>query len=163
MTENPNFAPGFIGFIIMRIVMILEWLRAAKWDSKNRRTCLIYAGGLILAQIVWAGFFFFPGDKYSADSIDYFCGGDCNWIDDANTGLRTENIQRRGIRIILPNDMRFCWLLFWEKDFGGLPRRLLRFLERIIVDFLWHFLLDLVLRQSSLPCGGRIFRFHGEK
>lgn len=44
--------------------MILEWLRAAKWDSKNRRTCLIYAGGLILAQIVWAGFFFFSGDKY---------------------------------------------------------------------------------------------------
>ena len=52
MTENPNFAPGFIGFIIMHVVMILQWLRAAKWDPKNRRTCLIYAGGLILALIV---------------------------------------------------------------------------------------------------------------
>lgn len=69
MTENPNFAPGFIGFVIMRVVMVLQWLRAAKWDPQNRRTCLTYAVGLTIAQIIWGIFFFFPGDKYSTIAL----------------------------------------------------------------------------------------------
>ncbi len=41
------------GYVIMRVAMIFQWLRAAKDNEDRRSTCLTYAGTIFLAQIGW--------------------------------------------------------------------------------------------------------------
>ena len=42
-----------LGFVIMRLAMVMFWLRAARHDLKCRSTALWYAGGIALAQAYW--------------------------------------------------------------------------------------------------------------
>ncbi len=41
------------GFILMRMVLVVLWLGAARGDSDRRTTALSYAGGVSLAQVYW--------------------------------------------------------------------------------------------------------------
>jgi low temperature requirement protein LtrA len=41
------------GYIIMRLAMMSQWLRAAYSDPERRRACLRYAAGILLLQIGW--------------------------------------------------------------------------------------------------------------
>ncbi|MUV15488.1 low temperature requirement protein A [Lysobacter sp. HX-5-24] len=43
-----------LGYVIMRLAMVFQWLRAAKQDPPRRKTCLIYAVGISVAQLGWA-------------------------------------------------------------------------------------------------------------
>ncbi|PNU40650.1 hypothetical protein C2M04_09440 [Serratia marcescens] len=53
-----------VGYVIMRVAMIFQWLRAAKQDPSRRRTCLTYAAAITVAQIGWIAIilFHFPLD-----------------------------------------------------------------------------------------------------
>ena len=42
-----------LGYIIMRVGMVMLWLRAAYSDPLHRRTALRYAVGILLAQVYW--------------------------------------------------------------------------------------------------------------
>ena len=42
-----------LGYVIMRVVMVSQWLRAARQDPAHRRTCLTYAIVILLAQVGW--------------------------------------------------------------------------------------------------------------
>lgn len=44
-----------IGFVIMRIGMVLFWLRAASHHPQLKRTTLTYAGGILVVQLYWVG------------------------------------------------------------------------------------------------------------
>jgi low temperature requirement protein LtrA len=41
------------GYVVMRVAMIAQWLRAARQDPARRRTALTYAGFVAVAQIGW--------------------------------------------------------------------------------------------------------------
>lgn len=41
------------GYVVMRLGLVLLWLRAAYWDPARRRTNLRYAGGIALVQFYW--------------------------------------------------------------------------------------------------------------
>jgi low temperature requirement protein LtrA len=41
------------GYVIMRIAMLLQWLRAAQQNPARRRTCLTYAITISVAQVGW--------------------------------------------------------------------------------------------------------------
>lgn len=41
------------GFVIMRLSMVVQWLRAAFHDPSHRKTALRYAAGITLAQVYW--------------------------------------------------------------------------------------------------------------
>ena len=43
------------GYIIMRVGMVVLWLRAARGDPARRTTALTYALGIALVQVYWAG------------------------------------------------------------------------------------------------------------
>jgi low temperature requirement protein LtrA len=43
-----------LGYVIMRLAMVFQWLRAAKQDPARRGPCLIYAIGISVAQVGWA-------------------------------------------------------------------------------------------------------------
>lgn len=42
-----------IGYVIMRVAMVFQWLRAAKQDPSRRRSCLTYAITFSIAQAGW--------------------------------------------------------------------------------------------------------------
>ena len=44
---------GIVGYVIMRVGLVLMWLRAAAGHAERRRTALRYAYGLILVQVGW--------------------------------------------------------------------------------------------------------------
>jgi low temperature requirement protein LtrA len=43
-----------LGYVIMRVALVLQWLRAARQDPARRRVCLTYAGLIAIAQAGWA-------------------------------------------------------------------------------------------------------------
>jgi low temperature requirement protein LtrA len=45
------------GYVVMRIAMVVQWLRAARQDPQRRTTCLTYAAAITVAQIGWVGAF----------------------------------------------------------------------------------------------------------
>ena len=47
-----------LGYVIMRIALVSQWLRAAKQDPARRRTCLTYAITISVAQIGWVALIF---------------------------------------------------------------------------------------------------------
>jgi low temperature requirement protein LtrA len=51
--DQRDFALTTLGYVIMRLAMVTQWLRAARSDASHRRVCLRFAGGVTLVQIGW--------------------------------------------------------------------------------------------------------------
>src|ERR671921_1392199 len=50
------------GYIIMRLALVSQWLRAARQDPARRKTCLRYAKYLALVQLGWIAVLFIQAD-----------------------------------------------------------------------------------------------------
>ena len=50
---HEDFTLGVIGYVIMRVGLVLMWLRAASGHPERRTTALRYAYGLVIVQIGW--------------------------------------------------------------------------------------------------------------
>jgi low temperature requirement protein LtrA len=48
------------GYAVMRVGMIGLWLRAAAGHPERRKTALLYAGGILFAQLLWVGRLWVP-------------------------------------------------------------------------------------------------------
>src|ERR1700736_1141152 len=46
------------GYVIMRVALVSQWLRAAKQDPSRRRACLTYVITICVAQIGWVALIF---------------------------------------------------------------------------------------------------------
>ncbi len=55
-----DFAVMVSGYVVMRIALVAQWLRAALQDRKRRKTCLTYAVLVTLIQIGWVLPVLFP-------------------------------------------------------------------------------------------------------
>ena len=51
--EHLNNSVMVLGYVIMRVAMIFQWLRAARQDPVRRRACLTYVIAIAVAQIGW--------------------------------------------------------------------------------------------------------------
>ncbi|GAB2882469.1 low temperature requirement protein A [Streptomyces deserti] len=61
--EDHDFLVVWLGYLIMRLAMATQWLRAARGsEPPERTTALRYAGGVLILQIGWLGLLFFPED-----------------------------------------------------------------------------------------------------
>ena len=58
--ESLDLTTVVIGYIIMRIGMVVLWLRAARDDPERRGTALTYARGIALVQLYWTGLLLLP-------------------------------------------------------------------------------------------------------
>jgi low temperature requirement protein LtrA len=47
-----------LGYVVMRVALVLQWLRAARQDPARRRACITYATLVSLAQAGWIGLLF---------------------------------------------------------------------------------------------------------
>ena len=61
-----SFILGVSGYIIMRIALVTQWLRAAHDDPPRRKTALRYAAGVVAVQLCWIGFLLVPRDAQVA-------------------------------------------------------------------------------------------------
>jgi low temperature requirement protein LtrA len=43
-----------LGYVIMRVALVSQWVRAARQDAGRRRVCLTYAAAVTVAQVGWA-------------------------------------------------------------------------------------------------------------
>ncbi|WIX78657.1 low temperature requirement protein A [Amycolatopsis carbonis] len=50
---NGDFRVVMVGYVLMRLAMVTQWLRAAKSDPERRTTALWYAGGITFVQALW--------------------------------------------------------------------------------------------------------------
>lgn len=51
-TEN-DYTLLIFGYVVMRVAMVAQWLRASRSAGTRRRTTRIYAGGIALVQVCW--------------------------------------------------------------------------------------------------------------
>jgi low temperature requirement protein LtrA len=51
---------GVLGFVVMRLAMVVQWLRAARADPPRRVTAYRYAIGISLLQALWVLSLFIP-------------------------------------------------------------------------------------------------------
>ncbi|MGW3337039.1 low temperature requirement protein A [Streptomyces sp. NPDC001009] len=60
--EHYDFTVITYGYVVMRLAMVSQWLRAARSDPEHRRTCLRYAVGILVVQIGWVVRLALPDD-----------------------------------------------------------------------------------------------------
>jgi low temperature requirement protein LtrA len=58
--EHVNNAVLVAGYVVMRIALVAQWLRAAGQDPARRAACLTYAGIVSITQVFWVGTIFLP-------------------------------------------------------------------------------------------------------
>jgi low temperature requirement protein LtrA len=51
--ETGNAAVAVLGYVVMRLAMVVQWLRAAANDPPRRASCLRYAIGIAIVQVGW--------------------------------------------------------------------------------------------------------------
>jgi low temperature requirement protein LtrA len=51
--DHRDFAVATLGYVIMRLAMVTQWLRAARSDRLHRPACLRFAAGVTLVQLGW--------------------------------------------------------------------------------------------------------------
>ena len=61
-----------LGYVIMRVALVSQWLRAAKQDPRRRRTCLTYALTVSVAQVGWIAMIFAPLSAMGAILLGVF-------------------------------------------------------------------------------------------
>lgn len=51
--EDRDFRLLIAGYVLMRIIMISQWLRASRGAGRARWTTIVYAAGIGIAQVLW--------------------------------------------------------------------------------------------------------------
>ena len=59
-----DFTTAVIGYSVMRIGLLVLWLRAAHGDPKRRRTCLRMAIGIFVCQALWVARLWLPAGYF---------------------------------------------------------------------------------------------------
>jgi low temperature requirement protein LtrA len=60
MLDN-DFAAIIVGYVIMRVAMAAQWTRAAITDPEYRGTCVRYAAGIVIVQLLWVSWWILDG------------------------------------------------------------------------------------------------------
>jgi low temperature requirement protein LtrA len=61
---DADFTLGVIGYVIMRVGLVLMWLRAAAGDPERRPTAMRYAIGLLVVQAGWVAALVVTGGEF---------------------------------------------------------------------------------------------------
>jgi len=67
--ETGNFTVATIGYVVMRIALVTQWLRAAQGDRSGRSAARRYAIGISVVQVGWVARLFLP---HPAGKVAFF-------------------------------------------------------------------------------------------
>jgi low temperature requirement protein LtrA len=51
--EDSDFTVAVLAYVVMRMAMVAQWLRASRSAGESRRTTQIYAAGIAIVQVLW--------------------------------------------------------------------------------------------------------------
>jgi low temperature requirement protein LtrA len=51
--DHGDYAVITVGYVVMRLALVAQWLRAARSDERRRVTALRYAAGITIMQLLW--------------------------------------------------------------------------------------------------------------
>jgi len=51
--DSGNYTTITLGYVVMRLALVAQWLRAARSDERRRATALRYAAGITFLQVLW--------------------------------------------------------------------------------------------------------------
>ena len=60
--EHPDFSVLVVGYVVMRLATVSNWIRAGRADPEHRRTAYRYAVGVTLVQAGWIARLWVPDD-----------------------------------------------------------------------------------------------------
>ncbi|WP_202976016.1 low temperature requirement protein A [Rothia uropygialis] len=58
-TES-NYTVLVIGYVVMRVAMVFQWLRAARSGGQAGRAAMVYAAGILSVQVLWVAWLAVP-------------------------------------------------------------------------------------------------------
>ncbi len=58
--EEHAYSVLIIGYVVMRVALVAQWLRASRSSGPTRRTTLVYAAGISLVQVLWLACLLLP-------------------------------------------------------------------------------------------------------
>jgi low temperature requirement protein LtrA len=64
-----DFGTIVIGYVIMRLALVAQWLRAARGHPEGRAGTLRYAAGIIVLELCWIGWLYLPAAARQAGFI----------------------------------------------------------------------------------------------
>jgi low temperature requirement protein LtrA len=101
-----------LGYVIVRVALVFQWLRAAKQDPARRRVCLTYAACISIAQVGWVVQIAVPLTVTTApSSYSSKCSARCP--------LSVGPEVRRGTHITSPNGTVFSQSLRWARAWSA--------------------------------------------
>jgi low temperature requirement protein LtrA len=59
-----DFGAIVAGYVIMRVATAAQWIRAAISDRASRGTCVRYAAGIVVVQVLWVSWYFLNGPMW---------------------------------------------------------------------------------------------------
>jgi low temperature requirement protein LtrA len=62
--QHFDFATTVTGYVIMRLALVAQWLRAAQDHPEGRPSTLRYAAGVTVVQLCWIGWLFLPREAH---------------------------------------------------------------------------------------------------
>jgi len=67
--EHFDFTTAVAGYVIMRLALVAQWLRAAQGHPEGRAGTLRYAAGITVLQLGWIGWLFLPSSAQVAGFV----------------------------------------------------------------------------------------------
>lgn len=60
-----DYSVLIIAYVVMRLALVAQWLRAARGAGEARRATLIYAGGIAVVQVLWLASLLLPTSMFA--------------------------------------------------------------------------------------------------
>ncbi|GAA3440267.1 low temperature requirement protein A [Kutzneria kofuensis] len=67
--EEHDYAVLIIAYVVMRVALVAQWLRASRSSGPTRRATLIYAAGIALVQALWLACLLLPSGVFTVALI----------------------------------------------------------------------------------------------
>ncbi len=67
--EDHSYTLLYFGYVIMRLALVAQWLRASRGTGASRRAALTYAGGITLVQVLWVVSLLLPGPAFTVSLV----------------------------------------------------------------------------------------------
>ncbi|WP_181763586.1 low temperature requirement protein A [Streptomyces albidus (ex Kaewkla and Franco 2022)] len=64
--EGADYSVAIVGYLIMRLALTFQWLRAARGETGTARSAAVrYAAGLVVVQLCWVALLLLPGTAWA--------------------------------------------------------------------------------------------------
>ncbi|MBN8882949.1 MAG: low temperature requirement protein A [Salana multivorans] len=64
--DDGDYSVMIVAYVVMRLALVAQWLRASRRAGPARRATLVYAGGVAIVQVLWLASLLLPSGSFPA-------------------------------------------------------------------------------------------------